>query len=56
MVSNKRGEIQTGYKEEFTQRGGGYPIPRDIQGQAGWGSEHLMELQVFLLIADSWTR
>jgi len=24
---------------QVAQRGGGYPIPRDIQGQVGWGSE-----------------
>ena len=27
------------------------PIPADTQGQAGWGSEHLMELQVSLFSA-----
>ena len=26
------------------QRGGGCPNPGDTQGQARWGSEHLMEL------------
>jgi len=29
---------------QVAQTGGGCPIPGDIQGQAGWGSEHLMEL------------
>jgi len=29
---------------EDSQRGGGCPIPGDIQGQAERGSEHLMEL------------
>ena len=29
---------------QAAQRGGGCPIPADIQGQTGWGSEHLMEL------------
>ena len=51
MVSNKRGEIQIGYKEEDfyyqggealkqdAQRGGGCPILRDTKCQAGRGSE-----------------
>ena len=53
-VQTKRGESYTGYKEEVfhnkdgealvAQRGGGCPIPGDTQGQAGHGSEHLMEL------------
>ncbi len=29
---------------QVAQRGGGCPIPADTQGQAGRGSEHLMEL------------
>jgi len=29
---------------QVAQRGGGSPIPEDIQGQTGQGSEHLMEL------------
>jgi len=29
---------------QVTQRGGRCPIPGDTQGQAGWGSEHLIEL------------
>jgi len=29
---------------QVAQRGGGCPISGDTQGQAGWGSEHLMEL------------
>jgi len=29
---------------QVAQTGGGCPIPGDIQGQGGWGSEHLMEL------------
>ena len=32
--------------------GGGCPIPGDIQGQAGWGSEHLMELWVTSCTAE----
>ena len=36
---------------QVAQRGGGCPIPGDTQGQAGWGSEHLMELWVSLFIA-----
>jgi len=30
--------------KQVAQKGGGCPIPGDIQGQVGWGSEHLMEL------------
>ena len=30
--------------EQAAQRGGGRGIPGDTQGQAGRGSEHLMEL------------
>ena len=37
--------------EKVAQRGRGCPIPGDIQGQAGWSSEHLMELQVSLFTA-----
>ena len=45
--------LQTGYKEEVfyteggetlaqvAQRGGRSPIPGNIQGQVGWGSEQL---------------
>ena len=36
---------------QVAQRGGGYPIPGDTQGQAGRGSEHLMELWVSLFTA-----
>ena len=36
---------------QVAQRCGGCPIPGDTQGQAGWGSEHLMELWEFLCIA-----
>ena len=47
----KRRQIQTGHKEEIfyhegsktlaqiAQRGNGGPIPGNIQGQVGWGSE-----------------
>ena len=35
--------------EQVAQSGSGCPIPADSQGQAGWGSEHLMELWVSLL-------
>ena len=31
---------------QAAQRGGGCPVPGDTQGQAGWDSEHLMELWV----------
>jgi len=34
------------------QRGGGNLIPGDTQGQAGQGSEHLIQLCVFLFIAQ----
>ena len=57
------GKIQTGYKEEdfyskggealaqVAQRGAGCPVLEDIQGQAGWGSEHQIQLQASLSIA-----
>jgi len=32
---------------QVVQRGGGCPATGEHQGQAGWGSEHLMELWVF---------
>ena len=56
MVSNQKREIYIENKEEIfynkdgeavelvAQRVGGSPIPGDIQGQAGWGSEHLLQL------------
>ena len=37
--------------EQVTQRCDGCPIPGDTQGQAAWGSEHLLYLQVTLFIA-----
>ena len=37
--------------EQVTQRCDGCPIPGDTQGQAAWGSEHLLYLQVSLFIA-----
>ena len=37
---------------QVAQRGGGCPIPGDIQGQVEWGSEHLMEPWVSLFIAE----
>ena len=37
--------------EQAAQRDGGLSIPGDIQGQAGLGCEHLMELYVSLFIA-----
>ena len=64
IPSSKREEIQIAYKKiafyckggealaQVAQRGGGCPIPGDTQGQAGRGSEHLMELQVSLFIAE----
>jgi len=48
LFQTKREEIQIGYKEEVfyskgrvvlaqvAQRGGGCPVPGDIQGQQGW--------------------
>ena len=36
---------------QVAQRGGGHLVPRDTQGQAGWGSEHLMELWLSLFTA-----
>ena len=36
---------------QVAQRGGGCPTLGDTQGQAGWGSEHLTELWVFLFTA-----
>jgi len=56
-------EIEIGYKmkgfynkgsealAQVAQRSGGCPILADIQGQAGQGSEHLMELWLSLFIA-----
>lgn len=38
-------------REQVTQRGNGCPIPGDIQGQSGSGSEHLIKLQVTLFTA-----
>ena len=37
LFLNQDSEVQ----EQVAQRGGGCPIPEDIQGQAGWGSEQL---------------
>jgi len=37
--------------EQFAQRGGGCPVPGDTQGQAGWGSEHLIVLYMSLVTA-----
>ena len=48
---NKGGEALA----QVAQRGDGWPIPVDIQGQAGWGSEHLMELCMSLFTEESWT-
>ena len=51
-MSNKQpkcGFSKKGMKQ-VAQRGGGCSIPVDTQGQAGWGSEHLMELWVSLFI------
>ena len=39
--------------EQVAQRSGGSPILGDVEGQAGWGSGHLMELWVSLLIAGA---
>ena len=36
---------------QVAQRGDGYPIPGDTGGQAGLGSEHLMEVLESLLSA-----
>ena len=43
-------------REVDAPRAGGRPVPADTAGQTGWGSEHLMELWVSLLIAGGWTR
>ena len=43
-------------REQVAQRGGGCPILGDQQGQAGPGSEHVMEVQVSLFTAGIWTR
>jgi len=50
-IQTRRGEISTGSKEVFynkgsesleqaSQTGGGCPVSGDIQGQSGWVSEH----------------
>lgn len=45
-----------GGEEQFAQKGGGSLVPEDIQHQAGWGSEHLVELWVSLFIEwEGWT-
>jgi len=49
---NKGGEALA----QVVQRGGGYSIPGVTQGQAGQGSEQLMELWVSLFIEGSGTR
>ena len=36
---------------QIVGRSGGCPIPGDTPGQAGQGSEHLMELKVSLFMA-----
>ena len=63
FIQTERGQIQTGYKEEVfytksseawelvAQKGGGCHVSGDIQSQSGLGSEHLIELQVSVLIA-----
>ena len=57
----------TGYKEEafyskgdealaqVVQRDGGCPIPGDTQGQAGWGSEQLIQCRCPCLLQEGWT-
>ena len=63
VVSKQREEIEIGYKEvfynrevrhwqRFAQIDGGCFVPRDTQGQAGRGSEHLIELLVSLFTAE----
>jgi len=47
FFSSKGGEALA----QVAQRGGGCPIPGDTRGQAGWGSEHLIELLMSLFIA-----
>ena len=47
---------QGGVLAQVAQRGGGCPIPGDIQGQAQLSSEHLMEQWVSLFTAGNWTR
>ena len=39
--------------ELVAKRCGGCPVPGDGQGQAVWGSEHLMDLWVSLLITGN---
>jgi len=34
------------------RRGGGCPVPGDIPGQAGWGSEHPVVAVASLFIAE----
>jgi len=41
---------------QAAQRGGGCSDPADSQSQAGWGSEHPMELWMSLIAAGSGTR
>ena len=38
--------------EEIAQGGGRCPIPGDIQGQVGQGSDHLIQLWMSLFIAE----
>ena len=47
VLYNTGGEVQ----EQAAQRGGWCPVPRDIQGQAEPGPEHLIELQMSLFTA-----
>jgi len=37
--------------QRLPREGGGCPVPVYTQGQAGWGSEHLMEVWVSLFTA-----
>ena len=47
LFYNKGGEALA----QVAQRCGGCPVLRNSQGQAGWGSEQLMELWVSLFSA-----
>lgn len=43
---NEGGDKGSEVQAQAAQRKGGCPIPGNIKGQAGWGSQRLMELYV----------